>query len=132
MLATNVNSDRRRLQEVGEAGFYNHYQDKGCDVSPSCLKCPLDKCKHDDHLAYLRQRNKGFYFQILECIAAGATTSGTAMQLSVTKRTVFRALEWARKTIPLHIEAVQSGVHDAGTCGCGTEAGRGVADGDGV
>ena len=27
--------------------FY-HYEDTGCEVSPSCLNCPLPQCKYDD------------------------------------------------------------------------------------
>ena len=23
------------------------YRDDGCDVSPSCLRCPLPRCKYD-------------------------------------------------------------------------------------
>ena len=24
------------------------YRDEGCEVSPSCLKCPLPQCKYDE------------------------------------------------------------------------------------
>ena len=27
---------------------YFSYRDEGCDLSPSCLRCPLPRCRHDE------------------------------------------------------------------------------------
>ena len=32
--------------------FY-HYEDTGCEVSSSCLDCPLPQCKYDDPAWFL-------------------------------------------------------------------------------
>ncbi len=32
--------------------YGNVWEDTGCDISSSCLKCPLVKCKHDDRKSY--------------------------------------------------------------------------------
>ena len=34
--------------------FY-HYEDTGCEVSRSCLNCPLPRCKYDDPIWFQRQ-----------------------------------------------------------------------------
>jgi hypothetical protein len=31
---------------------HSHYVDDGCEVSPSCLSCPLPLCKYDDPGGY--------------------------------------------------------------------------------
>ena len=33
-----------------------HYEDTGCEVSPSCLNCPLPRCKYDDPIWFQRHR----------------------------------------------------------------------------
>ncbi len=33
---------------------YYHYEDTGCEVSPSCLNCPLPQCKYDDPVWFQR------------------------------------------------------------------------------
>jgi len=38
---------RKRLVKEAE------YFDDGCEYSPSCLRCPLPVCKHDDPVAAL-------------------------------------------------------------------------------
>ena len=35
---------------------YYHYEDTGCEVSPSCLTCPLPQCKYDDPVWFQRHR----------------------------------------------------------------------------
>ena len=32
------------------------YRDEGCEVSPSCLRCPLAQCKYDDPDWFQRQK----------------------------------------------------------------------------
>ena len=27
---------------------FTQYRDDGCDISPTCLRCPLPKCRYDD------------------------------------------------------------------------------------
>ena len=34
------------------------YRDEGCEVSPSCLRCPLPQCKYDDPGWLQRQKRE--------------------------------------------------------------------------
>ena len=36
----------------GTSPTYSHYPDNGCEVSPSCLSCPLPLCRYDDPQGY--------------------------------------------------------------------------------
>ncbi len=69
------------------------YRDNGCEVSQSCLSCPLPKCKHDDpgwlrsyrrdqrdrHLLSVRRREK-------------ASVGELAQRFQISERTVHRIL----------------------------------------
>ena len=52
------------------------YQDDGCEVSTSCLSCPLPECKHDNPGAYYRHTTW------LKLQQAGLTFSSTRMEIA--------------------------------------------------
>ncbi|MCX5994857.1 MAG: helix-turn-helix domain-containing protein [Chloroflexi bacterium] len=72
---------------------YSEYHDQGCDLSPSCLKCPLPKCRHDVQVegkrgarllrdrAILRQRS-----------LAGKSVAELATEFDLSKRTIQRII----------------------------------------
>jgi hypothetical protein len=76
---------------------HTEYRDTGCDVSESCLRCPLARCKYDEpgggrsltaaarnrEIVLLRERYR-------------APINLLASTYGVTRRTVFRALREAR------------------------------------
>lgn len=61
------------------------YRDDGCNLSPSCLRCPLPQCKYDpppiDRGEVVRTMRK-----------AGHTIPAIGLSLGVSSRTVFRIL----------------------------------------
>ncbi len=67
-----------------------------CEVSPDCLRCPLEQCKHDDPQWYHRWRKEQRDAQIADRKAEGATAQQIADQADVTVRTVQRWMS------PLH------------------------------
>ena len=71
-----------------------HYQDRGCDVSESCLTCPLSQCKHDDPGAYIEYQRRFRDRRICKAVAVeGLTVDEAAQRFSVTVRTIFRAIQ---------------------------------------
>lgn len=66
--------------------------DTGCDVSSSCLRCPLAACKHDDPAAYLRWKNRAKYDQVRQLKGQGLRNGVIASQLGIVRRTVQRRL----------------------------------------
>ena len=77
---------------------YFPYRDGGCDVSPSCLRCPLAQCKYDsdasgnrDWLARLRRDSRDR--QVLDARRCGsATINDLARRFGLSVRTVHRIL----------------------------------------
>ena len=81
--------------------------DSGCDLSPSCLNCPLPVCKYDvagpQRRAMLRrvkdQRNAAYIRD------QGLSAPEAAAALGVTTRTVFRILARANNTAHVGADA---------------------------
>ncbi len=74
------------------------YRDDGCEVSPSCLNCPLPKCKYDDPGWYQRERRRQREQQVLQIMARESlTVPEVARRFGVSQRTVFRILKRARE-----------------------------------
>jgi hypothetical protein len=66
------------------------YRDTGCEVSPSCLDCPLPKCKYDNGTG---RRRLVSYEQISCMRREGMTMRGIAGELGISKEAVQYALE---------------------------------------
>lgn len=78
------------------------YRDDGCEVSPSCLNCPLPRCKYDEPGWYHRELRQQRDLQILQARKAQSlTVPELSQRFGVSQRTVFRALRGARNgTLP--------------------------------
>ncbi len=73
------------------------YRDTGCEVSSSCLQCPLSQCRFDDPLWYQQLRRQGRDNQILTAQSkTGVTVFELARQFQLSPRTIHRALRRAR------------------------------------
>jgi hypothetical protein len=73
------------------------YRDDGCDISPSCLNCPLPVCKYDDP-DYLRRTVRGARDQaIVEARERDRLpVPALASRFGVSTRTVHRVLQSQR------------------------------------
>ena len=70
-----------------------HYEDTGCEVSRSCLNCPLPRCKYDDPLWFQRQRRLTRDLKVLTTLhLEELTVEAAAERFSVTVRTIFRIM----------------------------------------
>ena len=77
--------------------FY-HYEDNGCEVSPSCLSCPLPRCKYDDPIWFQRYQRLARDLKVLTTMQLeGLTVERTAERFSVTVRTIFRIMRRCRE-----------------------------------
>lgn len=66
------------------------YRDEGCDLFPSCLHCPLARCRYD-----LAGRHTGKALRdrdMRHLYAAGMGATELAHHFKVSTRTVYRAL----------------------------------------
>ncbi len=77
--------------------FY-HYEDTGCEVSASCLTCPLPQCKYDDPVWFQRHRRMARDLRVWSAIRSeGLSVEEAAERFSVTVRTVFRVIRRCRE-----------------------------------
>ena len=81
-----------------DASEFYHYDDSGCEVSDSCLDCPLPRCRYDDPKWYQRNRRLARDFRIMramqqECLSIHET----AERFSITPRTIFRIMQRCRE-----------------------------------
>ena len=77
--------------------FY-HYEDTGCEVSPSCLNCPLPQCKYDDPTWFQKHRRIARDMKVWSTMQAeGLNVDEVAERFSVTVRTVFRIMRRCRE-----------------------------------
>ena len=77
---------------------YYHYEDTGCEVSPSCLSCPLPQCKYDDPGWFQKHRRMARDLKVWSTIQSGGlSVEEAAARFSVTVRTVFRIMQRCRE-----------------------------------
>ena len=77
------------------------YRDEGCEVSPSCLKCPLPQCKYDDPGWIQRQKRKERDSQVVSSLLEdGLSVPEAAARFALSQRTIFRILgrAWERNS----------------------------------
>lgn len=72
--------------------------DKGCEVSSSCLSCPLPTCKYDAPRGQTaRLKNASRNLLITEAYGSGEDASLIASRFNITARSVFRIAREVRK-----------------------------------
>ena len=71
---------------------YIRYQDDGCDLFPSCLKCPLPRCRYDEP----GRKQMGKELRNKEMLhlhqKEGLKVEKLAQRFGVSKRTVYRII----------------------------------------
>lgn len=71
-----------------------HYRDEGCELAPSCLNCPFPRCAEDMPRGRQYRKKEIRNTEILRLFyTQGEDTKQIAQKLSVSKRTVQRALK---------------------------------------
>lgn len=72
------------------------YRDDGCTVAPSCLNCPLPKCRYDVRGGAAAMERDTRNLEIIASHRQGATVNALAQRFSLSRREVFRVLEKGR------------------------------------
>ena len=69
------------------------YRDDGCEVSVSCLRCPLPQCKYDDPGWLQREKRLERDQEVVTALREqGLSVAEAADRFSLSERTVFRIL----------------------------------------
>ncbi len=83
-----------KIQRTGDRlPDYAEYCDEGCDLSPSCLNCPLPRCRHDRQPQGRRAARVLRDAEIIrQHTCEGKGTSELAQDFKVSKRTIQRII----------------------------------------
>jgi len=87
-----VNETQRRVREDA-LPEHIRYRDQGCDIYPSCLTCPLPRCRYDEPGGARALFNQTRDREILHLRRRqGLPIATLAHRYGVSRRTVFRIL----------------------------------------
>lgn len=76
-----------------------HYRDTGCEVSPSCLRCPLPACVYDEPAGSKRAARMERDAEICRLYRERAGNVTTlAQRFGLSRRTVQRAIAESRQS----------------------------------
>jgi hypothetical protein len=76
---------------------FTRYRDEGCDFHPSCLTCPLPRCRYDEPGGVRALLNLGRDREIFHLRRRqGLAVETLARRYGVSRRTVFRILQRGR------------------------------------
>jgi hypothetical protein len=73
------------------------YRDDGCDVHPSCLTCPLPRCRYEQRGGLRGMMNAYRDRQVLELREEGIEVPELSERFGLSRRTIFRILENAAR-----------------------------------
>jgi hypothetical protein len=74
------------------------YRDSGCDLYPSCLRCPLPRCRYDEPGGAAGMLRTGRDATILRLAERdGLPVDRLAEMFGLSRRTIFRVLRSARE-----------------------------------
>jgi hypothetical protein len=80
---------------------HTDYADTGCDLHPSCLACPLERCRYDEPGGARRLASDERDRSVLSLRNdAGLPIGAIAGRFGISRRTVFRILASDRKRRP--------------------------------
>jgi hypothetical protein len=87
----------QRPARVDALPEYTDYQDSGCSLYPSCLSCPLPRCRFDTPGGAASMLRDGRDARILRLAGRdGMTVDRLAEMFGLSRRTIFRVLRAGR------------------------------------
>ena len=93
-MSSYAKSHRRRHEPILDGlPEHTHYVDRGCDVSASCLRCPLPQCRFDDPAWYQAYKREARDREVLAACEDGLSVFEVARQFGISPRTVYRAVQ---------------------------------------
>ena len=102
-----MSSRKTATSKANELPDYDRYKDDGCEVSPSCLTCPLLQCKHDDPIWFQQYLRVARDVRIWKTIQSESLTANKAAErFSLTVRTISRIIQRCQEA-----EKVQPVIH---------------------
>jgi hypothetical protein len=83
--------ERKRAQR-DNLPEYTRYRDDGCDISETCLACPLPRCRYEEPGGLRALLNESRDREIVQLRLKGVPVEELAGRFGVSRRTVFRVI----------------------------------------
>jgi hypothetical protein len=102
---------------------YTRYRDDGCDISESCLTCPLPRCRYEEPGGLRALLNESRDREIIQLRLKGVAVEELADRFGISRRTVFRVIgttrvparrEYDTTPIPIHRDQTAQLSHSRG------------------
>jgi hypothetical protein len=81
---------------------YLTFRDAGCDLSPTCVRCPLERCRYDEPGGARRLLQGSRNGAVCQRRAEGVAIDALALEFSLSRRSVFRILAAGREDEDRH------------------------------
>lgn len=91
---------------------FTRYRDDGCDISASCLTCPLPRCRYEEPGGLRSLLNERRDRQIIALRLRGVPVDALADRFGISRRTVFRVIGSSRMETRL-LEAAPTPIRQA-------------------
>jgi AraC-like DNA-binding protein len=89
--------ERTRRTRIDALPENTEYADNGCDLYPSCLHCPLPRCRYEEPGGAAAMLRSGRDESIVRLATErGLSVDNLAAMFGLSRRTVFRVLRQAR------------------------------------
>jgi hypothetical protein len=104
-MMTTVLVDRSRAGEIHPNGRrirsdalpeHMAYRDGGCDLAPSCLRCPLERCRYDEPGGARGLLQGARDVEVWRRRESGCAINTLAKEYGLSRRSVFRILARGR------------------------------------
>jgi hypothetical protein len=92
-----VNAHLERPRRIDALPEHTDYEDRGCDLYPSCLSCPLPRCRYEEPGGAAAMIRTGRDATILRLAQEdGMNVDCLAQMFGLSRRTIFRVLRGSR------------------------------------
>ena len=78
---------------------FTRYKDDGCNISPTCLDCPLPRCRYEEPGGLRSLLNEHRDRQIIQLRLKGVPVDALADHFGISRRTVFRVIGSMKVTV---------------------------------
>lgn len=93
-----MNAYLERPRRIDALPEHTDYVDRGCDLYPSCLSCPLPRCRYEEPGGAAAMIRNGRDASILRLAREdGMSVDRLAQMFGLSRRTIFRVLKGGRE-----------------------------------
>ncbi len=96
-----MDESQTRRPRIDALPEHTRYRDSGCDLYPSCLRCPLPRCRYEEPSGAPAMLRSGRDAAIVRLSREQKlSVDELATRFGLSRRTIFRVLRAAKAALP--------------------------------